>query len=360
MSARPEIIQLSVFLAILGWVAIPLHAAENWHPARPGMDRRLPRTSVESDHVPPRCQSRHAFPGVGGQRYLAPVGSAQSLIVLSYGPRPSGWYSGVFYWANPPVCSHCDVPAPWCDSACLPCAFCPPVFVVPPVIYYDPAAPILRDLGVLRSAVPRPMLNGPPGGSPDLPGFNERYSEVVTPNSGLQDLGQRQQSERPPTPSFVRATNPRQHQLAQRFIGFGDKLFREGQYRAAYFQYREAEKAAPDVADTYFRQAFALIATRQYSMAFEAFQKGLSLDGEWPTRGFQVAMLYGERDLDAKHHRAELAEALQQNPAHPELLFLLAVHLYCDDRVAEAREFFRQARTASSVAPLVSLFPAVD
>lgn len=360
MSARSEIIRVGLFLAVLGWDPAYLLAADDCRATRSGTRDRLPTTSAEVRHAHPRCHSMHTYVGVGGQRF-ASVGSAQSLIVFSYGPYPSGCYGGVFYWAGPPVCGNWNAPVPWCYSACFPCAFYPPVFVAPPVVYYDPASPILRDLGVLRPTMPGAMLNGPVRVPLDLPGLYEQpHSDPATSDSPPQGAARSDQPERPPAPPAVRTTNSRQHQLAQRFIQFGDRLFREGRFRSAYFQYREAEKAAPDVADTYFRQAFALIATRQYSMAFDALKKGLSVDEKWPTRGFRLALLYGDRDLDVKDHRAELAQAIEENPTNPELLFLLAVHLYCDDRVPEAKEFFRQARTSSSVASMVSLFPGVD
>ena len=360
MSARSEIIRLSLFLAGLICGVVPLQAADNWHATRSGVDHRFPGTSLEVDRSHRGCQSRHAFVGIGVQR-CERCGVARSELVLSYRVNQYGCESDVFYWVGPPVCGQWIAPVPWYYSVCLPCSVYPPVFVVPPVLYYDPAAPILRDLGVLRSTMPGAVLNGPGDMRWAETSFDERRpGKPATSDSSPQEAARRDQLERPPTLLPVRVTNSRQRQLAQRFIELGDKLFREGQFRAAYFQYREAEKAAPDVADTYFRQAFALIATRQYPMAFDALKKGLSLDEQWPTRGFRLAMLYGGRDLDARHHRADLALVIEQSPTNAEFLFLLAVHLYCDDRVIEAKEFFRQARTSSSVAPLVSLFPGVD
>lgn len=153
-----------------------------------------------------------------------------------------------------------------------------------------------------------------------------------------------------------RTSNERQRQLAARFIEIGDRLFREGQYRQAYFQYREAEKAAPDLAESYFRQGFALIATRQYSSAFQAFKKGLSMDPQWPKRPFELSRLYLDRELDQHDHRAALAAEADAKPLNEELHFLLGIHLFASGRKEDAQEFFRKVQVSPTTSGLVQLF----
>lgn len=229
-------------------------------------------------------------------------------------------------------------------------------YVVPLVVYYDPAAPVLRDLlGMNARGRPRPPMGRPtevfarePARAPQ-PQNGEPHDNPPRPDNPAQGGAMA------PRPS-LRTSNERQRQLAARFIEIGDRLFREGRYRQAFFQYREAEKAAPDFAESYFRQGFALIATGQYGLAFQAFKKGLSIDPQWPKRPVELSRLYVGRELDQHNHRAALAAQADANPMNEELHFLLGIHLFSAGRKQDAQEFFRKVQASPIAGGLVQLF----
>lgn len=223
----------------------------------------------------------------------------------------------------------------------------------PSVVYFDPAAPVLRDLAAVTN-----RFIGDSRGRVEQGG--------VAPQSGgetsqQQDSGQQGVKRTMPSPSVadpikLRPSNQQQRDLASRFIGFGDRCFLEGQYRDAYFKYKEAEKAAPDLVDSLFRQGFALIATKQYQLAFQAFRRGLRMDPAWPKKLFSLSRLYEERQLDLKEHLAALAEECDKAKHDPTLAFLLGVMLFRCDRVEDAKGFFDIARSSPSTAELAALF----
>ncbi len=135
----------------------------------------------------------------------------------------------------------------------------------------------------------------------------------------------------------------RMREAASQFMENGDRLFHEGQYREAYAQYRSAAKASPAFAAAYFRQVFALTAIGAYDLAVQAAKRGLQLDPAWPHHALRLSTLYGGGDAAKREHFARLAEAVQNAPHNGDLLFLLGVMLYFDDRAAESQTFFAQA-----------------
>ena len=141
----------------------------------------------------------------------------------------------------------------------------------------------------------------------------------------------------------IRATNQNALNLAWRFLGFGDAHFANAKYADANARYRKAATAAPQLADCYFRQAYALIAMGRYDLAVGALQRGLKLQPDWPKSGFRNTELYADNPQAKVAHLETLAEASEKDPHNADLLFLVGVMLYFDGKEERARPFFERA-----------------
>lgn len=224
----------------------------------------------------------------------------------------------------------------------------------PSITYFDPAAPLLRDLAAVTNRYVGSSRNRPPQDSAEL-----RLNQgAAAPQQDQVQPDFRQNAPRPTVaePIKFRPSNEQQRDLASRFMTFGDRCFAEGQYRDAYFRYKEAEKAAPDLADSLFRQGFALLATKQYELAFHAFRRGLKMDPSWPKKPFPLPRLYDDRQLDLRQHLADLAAECEKKNQDPTLALLLGIMLFRCDRAEDAKSFFEVAQSSPSAGELAALF----
>ena len=115
-------------------------------------------------------------------------------------------------------------------------------------------------------------------------------------------------------------------------------------YNSALERYRDAATTAPDLAESYFRQAFALLGSSQYESAKKALDRGLRVRPNWPDANFELATLYGPKGHLAKtSHRESLATAIEQNPQSADLHLLMGVMLFCDGERERSQLFFDQA-----------------
>ncbi len=144
-------------------------------------------------------------------------------------------------------------------------------------------------------------------------------------------------------PAVPRASNARSVALGRRFIEFGDAQFLDQKFTTAYLRYKEAVKAAPLLADAWFRQGFALVASGRYEWAARAIKRGLELDPGWPRSNFRVDILYGANRMAKQAHIDALAQAGLDEPDNADLLFLLGVMLHCDGEAPRATPFFQRA-----------------
>ncbi len=140
-----------------------------------------------------------------------------------------------------------------------------------------------------------------------------------------------------------RGTNPQALNLAWRFLGFGDAHFGNQNYSEANDRYRKAATAAPLLADSYFRQGYALMAMGRYDQAVRAIRRGMDLGADWPRSGFHNAELYGDNPQAKAAHLEALATASEKDPHNADLLFLVGVVLHFDGRPERARPFFERA-----------------
>jgi tetratricopeptide (TPR) repeat protein len=148
----------------------------------------------------------------------------------------------------------------------------------------------------------------------------------------------------PPGPKKVRATNAASKARAGKFLQSGDTQFGKQKFHQALERYREGAVAAPDVADCFFRQAFAQIAMGQYEAASKAIQRGLRLKPDWADSDFTLVSLYGaEHHLTKLSHREALAQAIEQSPLDASLHLAMGAMLYFDGEQERSRLFFERA-----------------
>jgi hypothetical protein len=210
------------------------------------------------------------------------------------------------YWYGPGYPSY----APYYDGPIV----LPPLYL-PAEVLYGPEA-VKRFMGLDRWNVPRD-------------------------GAGPRPSPAREVEERKP-PS-QRATSPETIALARRFIGFGDKMFGDRKYADANERYRMASQVAPGLADAFFRQGLALVATRRYESAAKALKRGLELDARWPKSDFRLDSLYGEHEADKAAHIDMLATAARNKPQDADLLFLTGICLWFDGQAERAGPFFQRA-----------------
>lgn len=287
----------------------------------------------------------HPLPPMG--RHCGPTSIHVSHTYTAVAPGLTPGY--VYYREDVWVGGCYGVPIACCRPHWIGYRYC---WYWPPVTYFDPAAPLLRDLAAVTNRyVGSSRVRSPQ----DRAGFE---SKPGAPQQNDNQADFKPNSPRPAVagPIKFRPSNEQQRDLASRFVSFGDRYFAEGQYRDAYFRYKEAEKAAPDLAEPLFRQGFALLATKQYELAFHAFRRGLRMDPAWPKKPFPLVRFYNDRQLDLREHLAALAAECEKKHDDATLAFLLGVMLFRCDRMDDARGFFEIARSTPSSGELAALF----
>jgi hypothetical protein len=207
----------------------------------------------------------------------------------------------------------CDVSFPWFGSGGFTPAFYPyyPSYTF---VGYSVLVPPVTVLNLnlvpanARAAAPAPVDNNPP----------------VDPAP-------------PPEP---RNTNAERKARAGRYIGFGDANFGKQKYLAALDRYKTAITSAPDMAESYFRQGFALVALGQYEKAADAFRRGLRIRSNWNGSPFRLDHLYRDAPLAKTQHVENLAKAVEANPFDADLLLVLGMESFFDGHSDRAGVFF--------------------
>ncbi len=141
----------------------------------------------------------------------------------------------------------------------------------------------------------------------------------------------------------LRTTNPQSKAKAGKFIAYGDANFGKQKYLSAVERYKTAAQIAPDMAEAYFRQGYALIAMSQYAEAFKAFRRGLGIRGEWHDSAFRLDQLYAGAGAAKTAHLENLAKAVEANPMDSDLLVALGMQLFFDGQRARSELFFARA-----------------
>lgn len=228
-----------------------------------------------------------------------------------------GWYPGGYYFANGYyrggyLCSYCG--GRWCRGACG----CYGPIIYPPIAadpgaFYGPRA-IRQFLGV----------NGAAGDNND----NSVANPVEVARVQAPDVP-------------AKLSNPTVRARAWKFVEYGDRQFRKGDYRKAAERYRKAKSQAPDIPDIYFRQGFAELGAGRYTKAVIAMQNGLSLKPDWPDSGFVLEELYPTAGAKRAVFR-QLHQHLIEHPNDADALFLRAVLQHFDGQTEAAEVAFRR------------------
>lgn len=152
-------------------------------------------------------------------------------------------------------------------------------------------------------------------------------------NNNNQGGGPIQQAAgRAPTPP-PQLSNPSSRALAWKFVEYGDRHFKNGDYGKAAIRYRKARDQADDLADIHFREAFAELGIEHYADSVAAVRKGLALKPDWPQSGFVLEELYPTPQAKREVFR-QLNVEVEQHPNDANALFLLGMLEYFDGREA--------------------------
>jgi tetratricopeptide (TPR) repeat protein len=156
-------------------------------------------------------------------------------------------------------------------------------------------------------------------------------------------------------------SNIAQRRKADQQIATGDMLFREQKFHAALQRYKDAARLAPDMAEPYWRQGHALIATANFELAGGAFKRALALDPTTSREGFTLDKLYGAATIAKTGHLEDLAAWALDHAGSSEPYFLMGVTLHYDGQADRAGKFFsRAAEMAGATGGHIAVFaPAV-
>jgi tetratricopeptide (TPR) repeat protein len=146
-----------------------------------------------------------------------------------------------------------------------------------------------------------------------------------------------------PNPADQRATNAQATALGQKYIGYGDAWFAKGKYFDANARYRDAARSAPQLADAYFRQGFALAALGNYDAAVKVMRRGLAIDPRWPDSPFRLDDLYGPNAAAKNTQFSALPRAAKEKPRDADAAFLLGVYYHFNGQPDLAAESFNRA-----------------
>jgi Tfp pilus assembly protein PilF len=147
----------------------------------------------------------------------------------------------------------------------------------------------------------------------------------------------------PPEPAAKpkpRVSTADQKTRAGKLLGIGDTNFGKQQYFAAIERYKSAAQFAPDLAEPFFRQGYAMVAVGQYDNAVKAFRRGLKIRSDWAGSPFRLNELYGNGQLAKDEHLENLAKAIEANPLDSNALLALGMTLYFDGQRERASVFF--------------------
>ena len=119
----------------------------------------------------------------------------------------------------------------------------------------------------------------------------------------------------------IRISNPEQRRKADQYIALGDSLFREQKFHSALQKYKLAAQAAPDMAEAYWREGHAMIATSNFELASGAFKRAIALDPDTGRGGFTLDKLYGPAGMAKTAHVEALASWASRMPIRPTRTF---------------------------------------
>lgn len=246
-----------------------------------------------------------------------------------------GYYGGDYYYSDRYLCPYCG--RRWCDGSCR---------YPGPIVY----PPVVGDAGAIYG--PRSIR--------DFLGVDGRNNATAAGEPNPLRTAREPAPEVPP-----KISNPTARATAWKFVEYGDKQFKQGDYRDAADRYRKAESQAPEIPDIHFRLGFAQMGAGRYADAVAAMREGLRLKPNWPDSGFVLEELYPTPEAKRNVFR-QLHAHLNENPTDADAQFLLAVMQHFDGQTEAAELGFRRvvqlkgrARHAMAFLPLEPA-PAAD
>jgi tetratricopeptide (TPR) repeat protein len=165
---------------------------------------------------------------------------------------------------------------------------------------------------------------------------------IINLPSQAQGFGVVAPGQQPARPAGVRPSNAAARDLAKRQIAAGDTLFGKQQYAQALESYKQAARAAPDLADSHFRQMVALVALGRYETAVDAVKNGMRISKDTINGQFRVSAMYGDNLMARAAHLEALAKLTAERRTS-DLYFLAGVMLFFDDPPQRSAPFFEQA-----------------
>ncbi|UUO08519.1 tetratricopeptide repeat protein [Blastopirellula sp. J2-11] len=199
------------------------------------------------------------------------------------------------------------------------------------------AGAIKQFSGVDRNFAMGPLLSE---NLTDLP--NPTYP-TLSPALVRMALGERQ------APGLPEASLPIARERAARYVGFGDRLFKEQRIHEAMAKYRDAVAAAPDLAAPQFRLGLGYLATGRMEEAAEAFKRGMQLEPSYIfTTNFTLEELYAGFPLAKNSLLEGIARRTLNDPNNADNLFDVGVVLYLDGQIDTARKYFATSRNRLS------------
>ena len=142
----------------------------------------------------------------------------------------------------------------------------------------------------------------------------------------------------------LRIANPELRRRAERLLEVGDELFRAQNYHSALQRYKLAANLAPDLAEAYWRQAHALVATHNYELAPGVFKRAIALTDDLSRGGFQLDDLYGGAAMSKARHLDALAGWAMERDGSADAYFLLGVFLAYDGQGERQKSSFNAPR----------------
>jgi len=160
-----------------------------------------------------------------------------------------------------------------------------------------------------------------------------------------------------PKPLKIKKSNGAAKQRSLHQQALGDLNFRERKFSKAYSHYRSAVRAAPDLAENYFRMAWALASMEQHLSAVQEIKRGLRVDPYWPLTGLNLDAQFGDENALSKGAMLlSAAQWVRDDIRDPDRLFLMGVMLHFNDDVDRALKFFETAGQLAGSPQHVQLF----
>ncbi|MDX1944107.1 MAG: tetratricopeptide repeat protein [Pirellulaceae bacterium] len=148
----------------------------------------------------------------------------------------------------------------------------------------------------------------------------------------------------------ARVVSLEQRRRAEQYIALGDSLFREQKFHSALQKYKLAAQTAPDMAEAFWREGHAMIATGNFELASGAFKRAIALDPDTSREGFRLDNLYGPSRMAKEAHIEALAGWALERTGSSNPYFLMGVTLAYDGQPDRAAKFFGRAAELAGIA----------